>query len=116
MAALAAGATHEQAAIQAGVSVSTVARRLKDPAFQVLLQQARENLLQTTTEYLVCASVQAGETLRALLGPENPAPVRLGAARGVLDFALKFHNELSLVQRLEALEQRLQLLTTTNSG
>lgn len=107
VAALAAGATHKDAADQAGVSERTVRRRLDDPAFRRQVDDARAEMLTQAVAMLTHASVKAVRTLEELLA----SPIdfaRLAAARAILEIGTKLRDQLDLSERLTALEQKLE--------
>jgi hypothetical protein len=105
--ALACGATAEQAARQNGVHVRTVYRRHKDPAFRQEVQAVRTDMVQRAAATMTAAAQEAVKTLVLLQGASNPAPVRLGAARSVLEIGIKLREAADLEQRLAALEAHL---------
>jgi hypothetical protein len=107
MLALACGATKEVAARKAGVSESTVYRRLKEPGFQRELNELRSDMVQRATAMLTAATMEAAKTLLALQDTSMPAAVRLGAAKATLDFGLKMRHVVELEVRLLALESLL---------
>jgi hypothetical protein len=107
LASLACGATREVAARQAGVSMSTVRRRMRDPEFLRQLQEFRADLVQRTAGTLTAAATEAVRALLELLKPSTPPASRLGAARSVLEIGMKVREAADLEQRLAALEQRL---------
>jgi hypothetical protein len=107
MLALACGATVEVAARQAGVSESTAYRRLADPEFRGQLQRLRADMVQRTTGALTAASTEAVKALLALMQPATPPPVRLGAARAVLELGTRLRESAELEERLAALEQQV---------
>jgi hypothetical protein len=104
--ALACGATIEAAAHKAGVSDTTVYRRLQDPEFQKQLQQFRADMVQRAAAGLTAAAMEAIKTLLALLQSSNTGAVRLGAARAVLELGAKLRETVELEQRIAALEQK----------
>ncbi len=105
--ALACGATVENAARQAGVSERTAYRRLADPAFARRLHARRSELVERSMAMLTAATLESVKTLVGLLGASNPATVRLGAARSIIEFGLKLRDEHDLVGRLTVLESQL---------
>jgi hypothetical protein len=105
--ALACGATIENAARQAGLSVRTAHRRMADDRFRQRLQALRADMVQRTAGALTAAANEAVRTLVDLLKPAMPGAVRLGAARSVLEISLRFRETAELEQRLAALEKRL---------
>jgi hypothetical protein len=107
IAALAGGATVQDAAEVAGVAPRTVHRRLEDPAFRQSVANARTELIARAVGSLAESASEAASTLRALLGAETPPAVRLGAARSVLDLVVKLREHDELAERIAALEGRL---------
>ncbi len=107
LATLACGATAEAAARAANVSPSTVYRRLREPAFRAKLQTLRADMVQRAAAILTAASTGAGQTLVALMKPEEPSGIRLGAARTILEFSLKIREAAEVEARLAALEALL---------
>src|SRR5689334_22084195 len=105
--ALACGATIESAARQAGVSESTVQRRLDDPTFRQQLQTLRADMIQRTAGALTAASTESVRTLLELQKPSAPPAVRLGAARSILEIGIKLREAADLEARLSAMEQQL---------
>jgi hypothetical protein len=102
--AIARGATREEAARTAGVSVRTLHRRLEDAQFQSRVDDLRDELAAEVTARLLSACTQALVTLEALLGPAEPPAVRLGAARILLDQAQRWRVAEDVEVRLAALE------------
>src|SRR5215207_10131659 len=103
IAALAAGHTREQAATQAHVSARTADRRLADPTFARAVADARAALVRQALARVADGATQAADTLVSLLGAESDA-IRLGAARALLDLAVKAGDLLSIDERLMRLE------------
>ena len=104
IAALATGATREEAAVAAGVSERTVYRRCDDPEFTSRVEDAQQDLISRSTARLGAATGQAIETLVDLLDAAQPPSVRLGAARAVLDSAMRWREAEEIELRLAALE------------
>lgn len=106
--ALAFGATVENAARKAGMGERTAYRRLADPAFRARLEQARLDAVLRTTGMLTGAALGAVKTLVDLQQDSSVAAgVRRGAARDVLDMAIKYRDSAQMEQRVAALEERL---------
>ena len=103
--ALAAGLTNQQAAKQAGVSESTVARRLREPAFREQVAAARSETVARTAAQLTAAGTAAVRTLLQLLDSRSDT-ARLGAARAILEMATSYREGEQLEARLRALEQQ----------
>jgi hypothetical protein len=102
--ALACGATVENAARTAGISARTAQRRLAEPGFRKRLQELRTDMAQRTGSMLTAAGMEAVKTLISLQDGAIAAPVRLGAARTVLEFGIKLRESNELVERIAALE------------
>jgi hypothetical protein len=97
----------EAAARQCGVSDRTVYRRLADRDFRRRLQQVRADFVRRTAGTMTAAATEAVRTLLELLKAPTAAPVRLGAARAVLEIGVKVREAAELEERLAALEERL---------
>jgi hypothetical protein len=104
---LACGASVEAAAKQAQLTERTVYRRLKDPAFKRALAEVRADMLQRTAGALTAAATEAVRTLVGLLAGKEPAAVRLGAARAVLEIGIKVREVADLEQRVLDLEAKV---------
>ena len=106
--ALAIGATVENAARKAGVSERTAYRHLADPAFQARVDQARRENMARTAGMLSGAALGSVKTLVDLAQDVSvPASVRRGAARDVLEMAVKYRESAEMEQRVAAIEERL---------
>jgi hypothetical protein len=105
--ALACGSTVENAARQAGVGETTVYRRLKEPAFQAMLNTARQEMIQRTANMLTAASLESVKTLLRLQGEGVPHAVQLGAAKAIVELGAKLRESAELFARVAALEQQL---------
>jgi hypothetical protein len=105
--ALACGAIVEQASRQCGLTPRTVYRRLADEDFRRQIQELRTEMVQRTAATLTAAGTESVRTLLSLQQPTVAAPVRLGAARAVLELGVKLREVAELEQRLAALEGRL---------
>jgi hypothetical protein len=102
--ALACGATVEAAGRQCGLSERTIYRRLREPDFRQRLQDVRNDMVQRTAGTLTAAATEAVRTLLDLQKPTAPPPVRLGAAKAILEIGMKVREVAELEQRLQALE------------
>ena len=108
--ALACGLSAEQAAKQAGVSVTTAYRRLDDPAFAARLGDLRADMLARAAAMLTAAAVESVRTLADLLKPANAPAVRLNAARAILEHGVKLRALVEIESSLKDLEDRLAQL------
>jgi AcrR family transcriptional regulator len=106
--ALASGATRDAAAAAAGVSPATVYRRLRDPEFRATIDETREELIATTTARLAGVATAAVDTLVELLSADQPAAVRLGSARTILDQTQRWRVAEEVEVRLAMLETTIQ--------
>ena len=105
IAALAGGATVQEAARTAGVSERTVYRRMEADTFRRQLVEARADLIGRAVGVLARVSTAAAATLAGLLKAESES-VRLGAARSILELAVKLRESEELEQRIAALEEQ----------
>jgi DNA-binding LacI/PurR family transcriptional regulator len=104
--ALAAGGTVEASARAAGVSETTVYRRLREPAFRQRVAEARDEMVNRAVARLSATSTLAADTLRELLKARSET-VRLGAARAVLELGSRLREQEDLAERIAALERGL---------
>jgi hypothetical protein len=107
--ALACGATLDAAAHKAGVSMSTVQRRLQDSDFKAELKRVQSDMVQRAACTLTAASTEAIKTLLALQQSSTPAATRLGAARTILEIGIKMREVADFAQRLAALEEQMAI-------
>jgi hypothetical protein len=114
--ALACGATPEQAAQKAGVSVRTVYRRLTEAAFRAQVRDLRAGMLERTAAMLTAAGVVSVKTLTKLQESAVSESVRLGAARSTLQLGGKMRESVDFDERLTALEARSQGLVSKTTG
>src|SRR5687767_2031550 len=89
--ALASGATVRDAAKSAGVSERHTYRLLEDSSFRRQVGEVRAEMLSRACGSLADASTEAVQTLRGLLS-SGPPPVRLGAAKSILELACKLRD------------------------
>lgn len=92
------------AAKQVGVSREAVYRWLKDPDFQAALTLAESEHLQAVQRGLLAASERALLVLGNLLVSESES-IRLRAALGILEQAIRLREFADFDARLTALEQ-----------
>src|ERR1035437_3032662 len=82
--------TKEKAAQEAGISVVTLWRWLKQPPFQEALHQARREAFSQSTGRVQQASSAAVSTLlRDMAGPDTPASSMVQASRSVIELSQK---------------------------
>ncbi len=108
--ALAEGMTVVDAATLAGVSRATAFRRLQEPDFRTAIQDTRSIIVTETIGKLIESGAGAADTLRMLLDAGQPAHVRLGSARAILELAPKLRESEELSERIARLEQHLETM------
>ncbi len=97
LSALLAGRSYATAAEAAGVSKSTVQRRMGEPAFRGRLASERAMLAQSVRDRLIATSVQAVDTLRQLMTDDSVADsTRVRAAVAVVGVIDRGRHGLSL--------------------
>jgi hypothetical protein len=113
--ALASGQTREEAAASAGMGVTTLYGRLRDPAFNALVTRLRSRLVSEAIGKLAKTAKPAAEKLAALLEDSDPK-VALQAAKVIIAGIVRLGTYDALdvrIQELEAtLRQRQVLLET----
>lgn len=103
--ALACGASPESAAQKTGLSLRTVYRRLKDPAFQQQVSEVRSDMVRRSAGLLTAAGLSAIKTFTLLLESAKSEAVRLGAARAVIELGQKLRDTTDFEERLAAVER-----------
>ena len=107
---LAAGKTVVEIAKETGISERTIYRRLQDPAFRTRLAEARDQITTQALGMLIQTQVEAATALRGLVvGKGVPPTARLGASRAVFELGQRLRETQELADRIEALEQRLDV-------
>ncbi len=106
VAAAAAGRTLAQVAAAAGVSMSTVQRRLRDPEVARAVAVARSELRRQAVARLVDLRASALNRVEAILELADPA-LALRAATLILNTSLKVEAAYDFHDRLAALEEGL---------
>lgn len=104
---LATGKSQKEAALTSGFSPRHVARKVKDPAFQARVEQARNDLFTEALGQLTRLLQGATITLGRLLDPKTPPAVRLAAARSILDYAGSYRHQFEVVKDIEELKKLL---------
>jgi hypothetical protein len=107
--ALACGATLDAAAQKAGVSKTTVKRRLQDPKFCARLKELRSDMVQRTSSMLTAAAGEAVKNLLELQKNTVPAATRLGASRSILEIGIRMREVADFEGRLAALEEQAEV-------
>ncbi|HLN32419.1 MAG TPA: hypothetical protein VK395_32120 [Gemmataceae bacterium] len=111
--ALVLGAAVEGAAKSVGISKRTAYRWLADPAVKARLCKMRSERLERSSTMLTVAGLEAVKTLLTLQAANQPAPVRLGAARSILDFGMRLREHADFSQRLAELEAEVESIRPT---
>jgi AcrR family transcriptional regulator len=110
LAGLAGGTSVAALARQIGVSERTIHRRLETKEFRDRLHRLRGQILETAGGFLASAALESAQTLVALQGEEHPPAVRLGAARTVLEQAVRVRELIALETRVDQLQQDIERL------
>lgn len=109
VAALAAGSTTKDAAKTAGVSESTIYRRLREPEFRGAVSEARRVMIEQAVGALSDASSAAVTTLKGLLEADAET-VKLGAARAILELGARLRETVAQAQLAEDVAELRQQL------
>jgi DNA-binding MurR/RpiR family transcriptional regulator len=104
IAALLAEPTIAAAALKVGISESTLLRWLQEPTFKAEYRSARRQVVEAAIGRLQTVTTKAVDTLERNLTCGIPA-VEVGAAKSVLDQAVKAVELVDLAERVEQLEQ-----------
>ena len=111
VAALASGATYEDAAEAANVSERTVYRRMSDREFRGRLYDARARYLDTALGTLADASTELVTMLLEMARGAESENVRLGAIRTALEASHRLRESTEIGERLAALEDRVRIVS-----
>ena len=104
IAALLSEPTIAEAAQKAGISKSTLLRWLQEPAFKARYRAARRSVVEGAIGRLQQAATLAVDALTRNLTCGTPA-VEVGAAKAMLDYAIKAVELVDLAERVEQLEE-----------
>lgn len=104
VAALASGKSVKDAACEAGVSERTAFRRLEQTDFVRRVAELRGRMVESAAGRLAAAAGAACDRLTKLLNAESEG-VQLGAARLILEQAVRLREVVDLERRLAALEE-----------
>jgi hypothetical protein len=104
LAALLAEPTIAEAAARAGISESTLLRWMAEPEFKARYRAARRQVVEAAIGRLQSVTTKAVDALERNLSCGIPA-VEVGAAKSILDQAIKGVELVDLVERVEQLEQ-----------
>ena len=112
---IAAGRSIKAAAAEADCGERTAHTWLEDPRFRTLVAELRGRMLDEAVGSLAEATNEAVGTLRKLLGDGNSS-VRLRAALGILDAAVRMRDHVELGARILRLEQEDQIAGERTGG
>jgi len=103
------GQTQTAAGASAGVARQTVQRWLNEPAFSAALREGSDGAIRAASARLAATAEHAVSAILATIHtPTTPgAAARLKAADSLLNHALKLREHVELVERLAALETKL---------
>lgn len=108
--ALLAGGNGEDAAAAAGVARRTIVRWNEQPEFATELERCAGDAVGAATRRLALSLDSAIDTMHELMRDDTqPASVRLRAANYIVTHAQRLIEQHEILQRLDELEQRLQL-------
>ena len=102
---LARGRSYRDAGAAVGLSAATVARRMARPSFAAAVRDARDRFMAEALASAVSSASAAVAVLRDIA--ENtrvPPGVRVRAAIGLLQTAIKLREQYDLTERVAALE------------
>lgn len=109
LAALLAGSDYLEAAAAAGVERRTIYRWVDDPKFYDVLQRRKTEAVDSASVRLAVGMHKAISVIMRIMDDEAAAPsIRLRAADHFLSHALRVIELADIVQRLDAIEARLQ--------
>jgi hypothetical protein len=115
LAALLSEPTIAGAAAKASISESTLLRWLQEPNFKARYRAARRSIVEGAIGRLQQVATQAVDALIRNLTCGTPA-VEVGAAKSVLDQALKAVELTDLAERIEALELAAEAAAEREKG
>ena len=107
LAALAAGATQQEAAERVGVSERTVRRWLADATFRAKLTQLQREMTERALATLTDCLTVAALTLRHLMLSAKGEAVRLAAARTIFEMQARFKETVEMKEEMRLLALRM---------
>lgn len=97
--------TIKQASEATQIPESTIYLRLRDDEFKKQYNQAKDEILHSTTTFLQSKLQAATAVITDIMSDGDTAPqVRLNASRAIFDYCLKLTEQSEILRRLEALE------------
>jgi hypothetical protein len=115
VAVLARGGTQAEAAAAAGISEREVRRRQHEPAIQEQIREVRSELSRRAQAAIAGGCLEAVNTLRALLGPDQTAELRVRASKELLHAGVRTLESLEVTERFEQLEAKIRGETDAES-
>jgi hypothetical protein len=113
--AFAAGADAASAARHARCSERTARRRWAEENFRRKVEEMRAEMVGKAVGRLSSVGVLAVDTLHNLL-TDRSSTVKLGAARAVLEYMLRGHDEIGVLKQIEALRRELAEMRGDGDG
>lgn len=105
IAALLTSRTHADAAQVAGIGLRTLQKWLTEPAFSEAYRQAKSELVTGTTAELRMNGTKAVATLSRIASDvEAPPAAQVSAARSILEYLFRGHEDENIIERLDRLE------------
>ena len=100
--------TYEEAAEKSGVSKSTLYRLRKDPEFQDIINQVKNNMFQDTMKKAQAYSMKSLEVLRKIMNDGAATDSsRVSAARTILELGLNSAEQEMILAKIEELERMM---------
>jgi hypothetical protein len=115
VAVLARGGSQQEAADAAGLSVREVRRRVREPDVERRLRSARREHQRQMMGRIAEAGIEALDTLRELLGKEQPVETRFKASKEVLRAAVHNLDSLATREELDELQAQLDALASPDT-
>lgn len=101
--------TRAQAARDAGISETTMAKYFAEPDFKAAYDAQFRGLMEAATRRAQQCINPALDALRDIVADTEQSPqARISAARSILEYSLKLSERLDISDRLEALEAQIE--------
>ena len=111
------GRTFGAAAKKVGVNERTLRKwATEDETFKAELKAAQQAMFQAGMSRIQGLTARAVDTFGELLGADQPATVRLGAARTVLEMGIHQHDAETIRQKLAEVEEHQRRLDGEGKG
>lgn len=100
--------TLNEAAEKSGISLSTIYRMRKQPHFQKVLKNVKNDMFQETMQKAQSYSLESLEVLRVVMNDVTATDSsRVSAARTVLELGLNVNEQENIIDKIEELERRM---------